>query len=442
MFPCVFHFKPLNDISTKPKEEGFTMNTMLLKRGNFWRIFLALFIALALELCAGAPPWAVFADEDHIIQGNVGIGTASPSGKRLKVQGDADITGTLTAGSFSITNLGTVSVTGTMTFSGVTTDITTAGSEHLALMPGGNVGIGTTGPATKLHALLDTNNVDIIRASTAAHSIGLGIDSAATYWGASLFQDGTKRFTVESNGGILVGGGYQGSNAPANGAIIEGNVGIGTTGPGAKLDVKGEIVARSTVNDVILTKSSWAGNSGGYFDIYKDGVVMVHLSAWTGAGHSYFNEGNVGIGTTSPVAKLDVAGWIKSKTGYVDQNMLDTTYWTISAGSIGSFSANQSTAENDRIWNTDPFGRPTMLWRAVNDAGSDADGGWNYNNIPIDNNKAYRLTVWVKKDNTSSGTVYLGCDGGNTNDLNNANNTNPYFFAFASNNLIVNRWYL
>ena len=46
------------------------------------------------------------------------------------------------------------------------------------------------------------------------------------------------RFTVDSTGGILVGGNYQGSDAPANGAAIEGNVGIGTTSPGAKLDIR------------------------------------------------------------------------------------------------------------------------------------------------------------------------------------------------------------
>jgi len=41
-------------------------------------------------------------------------------------------------------------MTGTLNFNGVGNDITTSGTEHLALMPGGNVGIGTTSPTEKL----------------------------------------------------------------------------------------------------------------------------------------------------------------------------------------------------------------------------------------------------------------------------------------------------
>ena len=48
----------------------------------------------------------------------------------------------------------------------------------------------------------------------------------------------------EFNGGLAIGkstDGYIGTSAPANGLIVQNNVGIGTTSPGAKLDVNGSI---------------------------------------------------------------------------------------------------------------------------------------------------------------------------------------------------------
>ncbi|OIO12719.1 hypothetical protein AUJ73_05180, partial [Candidatus Gottesmanbacteria bacterium CG1_02_37_22] len=208
--------------------------------------------------------------------------------------------------------------------------------EDLYINAAGNVGIGTTAPGTNLHVYRGgTYNVDVIRAQDGGHSIGLGVDSAATYWGASIFQDGTKRFTIESNNGILVGGGYQGSNAPADGAVIQGSVGIGTTGPGYKLDVNGTVNMGgfTTANADEWPKVVWLRNTGAGWD---EGLIKgssargawgrtgfgIHMEAskhfgffssgWDplvdiegGSGRMYI-KGNVGIGTTGPTGKLNV----------------------------------------------------------------------------------------------------------------------------------------
>ncbi|MDA9270631.1 hypothetical protein N9P57_00730, partial [Planktomarina temperata] len=68
-----------------------------------------------------------------------------------------------------------------------------------------------------------------------------------------------------------------------------GNVGIGTTSPGAKLDVNGATYLRNVALDAI---SSYTGNS----------------IQFTNAGNTTFNNSNVGIGTTSPSQKLQVQG--------------------------------------------------------------------------------------------------------------------------------------
>jgi hypothetical protein len=89
-----------------------------------------------------------------------------------------------------------------------------------------------------------------------------------------------------------------------------GNVGIGTTGPGAKLDVSGNIRTSGTLlyDSGALGIYDSGGNtvdfSGG--DAYPSAYIFKTTGLTTGA--MYINSnGNVGIGTTNPGAKLDVA---------------------------------------------------------------------------------------------------------------------------------------
>jgi len=95
-----------------------------------------------------------------------------------------------------------------------------------------------------------------------------------------------------------------------------GNVGIGTTSPGYKLDVQGTgrftnpvIVGTPTGDTHAATKSYVDSAAGGGVGAGSSGQTLRHDgTSWVGSSVLYNNGTNVGIGTTSPGGKLDVSG--------------------------------------------------------------------------------------------------------------------------------------
>ena len=106
--------------------------------------------------------------------------------------------------------------------------------------------------------------------------------------------------TIYATGGATLNTGNAG-----NGLIVQyGNVGIGTTTPGATLNVKGNFEISSPSYDNVLY--GWASDANNFAieahnaaNTVKDNII---LDPW---------GGNVGIGTTSPTQKLDVNGYVK-----------------------------------------------------------------------------------------------------------------------------------
>jgi hypothetical protein len=134
--------------------------------------------------------------------GNVGIGTISPSVKLTVVGDQTYIQGVGTSGYAAL-------------------DVSQTGTGAAALFRGGNVGIGTTGPSERLNVI---GNVRI------EHE-GLGIDlSRAGYdeWFIGQIGNGLSvRNHTDSRTDLLIDG--------------SGNVGVGTTAPQAKLHVNGDL---------------------------------------------------------------------------------------------------------------------------------------------------------------------------------------------------------
>lgn len=253
-----------------------------------------------------------------------------------------------------------------------------------------NVGIGVPAPLEKLHidGALRGNQSGAVRISTGSGYVDVGPKN--TSW--SHFETDRARFYF--NQGITVDGGLIGSHT-------------------------GDDLSLQTNSTTRIT----ALNSNGY----------------------------VGIGTTNPLNKLQVLGgsdvrtnmftdgYVEDVSGIVQGNYVPSHSWSIGTGSVGIFSQNGATSENERVWYEGPHGNRVIAWHATG-TGNDADGGWNSQTFLIDHTKSYRVSVWIKKIGGTGGTTYLGCLGSGITTLGGSVNTNPYFWSGDLPEL--NKWYL
>jgi len=279
--------------------------------------------------------------------GNVGIGTTSP-GRKLEVAGDVGING-------YIYHNGDDSRIG---FEGNDAiRMYTANNVRLQINSNGNVGIGTTSPANKLHVegRIEGDNF-VLGGSDSTVFYGLyraGVESREV---RLVSYAATPSSKVQLGFNNISGGTY--TFAPALTAMYNGNVGIGTTSPGEKLEVVGNIKSYSASNNygVVAHGSFFAvGNHGGTFMLDLDNNGSADLVNIKKSGSSRFyitNAGNVGIGTTSPTDKLDISSTTGSQLRLTRNAGTEySTLYSDSAGGliISSYSGGSSNYQIFRI---------------------------------------------------------------------------------------------
>lgn len=129
------------------------------------------------------------------------------------------------------------------------------------------------------------------------------------------------------------------------------------------------------------------------------------------------------------------AGNVKSFSE--DKSLINVSTWTIGSGSTSGYNRNGSDDENVRKNGTDPFGNNVIIWEAIPDSVSGADGGWNGTTFNIDRTKMYRFSVWVNRTVQGNGNFYFGTRGyGSVSGVlgkdNGVNYTNPYFWVSSA----------
>ena len=306
---------------------------------------------LVNDIASDTTPFAIDAN------GNVGIGTTSPS-YALDVRGTLNATGAVTFGS---------TLVATSTISTPTLSLTGTGTIN---------GLDTVDPTTEntIEALIFDNDAESISGVWEVQdNIAFNFGNDADF---GLFYDETTDDRLElfdSSGNLFLDVTDMGTTAQFAFNVDDlflgstGNVGIGTTGPGAKLHVNGGglkvVSAAGTVSAYLAGETT----NGNFLSATKaDGAYAVHfytsgtntatdniLDIGNASGTKVMSlqyNGNVGIGTTAPNSKLEVAGVGSFSLGAVGapgisfNGDLDTGIWSSSANTL-----NLSTGGSERL---------------------------------------------------------------------------------------------
>jgi len=242
--------------------------------------------------------------------GKVGIGTTSPA-EELHISRSSDVRIALE----NTSNRRYDIISGN---SGEFRIFDTAVGERMRIDSSGDVGIGTSSPSNKLDVVSGalTNSFD-------SSFYGLKIVNSTTNPARINLENSQGTAVIDANNNLLR---FRGSGG-ADDMVIDssGNVGIGTSSPGVKLEIRGADGDANAQTIRLMENATMGGfikydgdvnelQLGGYNTGENTGIRIARNDATT-----YFNtngsermridsSGNVGIGTSSPIDKLDIFG--------------------------------------------------------------------------------------------------------------------------------------
>ena len=290
--------------------------------------------------------------------GNVGIGTTSPTNSTnyntLDIRGTNG--GQIIAGrgayqdffmytTNSAANIGALN--DLVLKAGTTGSMTNPG---LYLKSGGNVGIGTTSPSRQLE-IFEAGRGGAYRFKIKGDTgyTGMEIENTSSNNTNILFRNPsyTQELYMDSVGKLHV------YNSSSNRLTIDqsGNVGIGTSSPALQSGGTGIHINAGSYSEIKFTNSTTGTtasdgtalvSSGNDFQINNREAGKLKLRTSNTDALTVDSNSNVGIGTTSPAAKLEVAG-TTPVIRLTDSRLLDNPSWdNVSLGSVQFYTSDTS----------------------------------------------------------------------------------------------------
>lgn len=280
-------------------------------------------------------------------------------------------------------------------------------AEAMRIDRDGNVGIGTNSPGSLLH-VEGSRTTAVFQ----ANQTGAGVI-------ANFKQGGSSKVLIDNSG----------------------NVGIGTTNPLFKLQVQGSVAL-----DVMPTHESEGTVRIGRYDSntsrYND--IKSYVSSTAASNYLKFaihgsvenatidvmtlkGDGNVGIGTTSPQAKLDVDGdiFLASRHVKISSNGANVYFTAATHDASGTegllnklgFKSVGTYFDNNFISITDTSVALPLDTSIVQEARSSGDNGWNVLTLPKESG-TFALENWVTSNFApSTGGSYLPLSAGSGSPL-------------------------
>ena len=281
----------------------------------------------------------------------VGIGTTSPSYK-LHVESSDDILAMFK----STDNKGVIRISDNDTNGYISSEnsrfsigFNVGLSANNLNFHGSNLGFGTSSPSKQLTLSAATPFIRLQETGGGSKRLDLWVDSNAVAHIDANQSAQQITFRTASTDRLRI----------AN----NGNVGIGTTSPSTLLHIEGasvgylQTIKNTTAGGDYLQMLAETGDavfqfqSGGTggeatLNMYRDGTQYVKISADAGV-NNYFNNGaNVGIGTTSPSAKLEIED---SGADLLDLTRTSVGTYRLAISSSDNFSIYDVGAASDRL---------------------------------------------------------------------------------------------